>query len=631
MFRLHITNIKALHWEFQCNYANFENIQANVFDPQHLRGARPQLVQSMFKIGRKAAELERTKLQSEIQKQKSELRQKKLEKRVKMARKAGGQSGLVKNPKKTKPKAEQEEDDDLLDDLVMEKDPDTTQPSYSTLEPGSFVMKGADRKMRLDKGHAKIAAATGKPDEGQVEETEQERLEREADELTSQLKKAERAEAQAREKEQKDKAKRYSQQITSGQFLKQPKAVMLMEPKKRKKSMKMGDIASVDEEDNPDDIPEGFHLQEESPHCINMKRADDSQAYLRQIVLDFERLIKGGATNISEEYGKVIQSMFWAVKANKQTILNGVDPVEVLASIPDARCKAWQLKLNGKMAIDPATLVEDTEIGPQMASDVMNLKPQEIFELVEEELVGKTKEQINVIKKCIGNICREQVLAHRHAAEAADNVANLTELVSLPILIKVISTTMRPTVAIKIPEVEIMARAQQKVDAIRQAKQKVGKLKPIDEVVFAQNVPKYNPEWEHSPKGRATSYLATLVCRYMHELQQKDKKVVLSVKALEMIYHTASSSIGKLISGIQYLGGYALEQVREKVEAEGKELPFKKKKKLPQRSSGLVKTSSSMSTNEKKFKKNDSMTSFEKIQEIRGKQNESFRPEAKTI
>ena len=255
------------------------------------------------------------------------------------------------------------------------------------------------------------------------------------------------------------------------------------------------------------------------------------------------------------------------------------------------------MKLSGKTAIDPTTLVEDTEIGPQMASDMMNLKPQEIFELVEDELVGKTKEQVNIIKKCIGNICREQALAHRHAAEAADNLASLTDLVSLPILIKVISTTMRPTVAIAIPEVdEMMARAQQKVEAIREAKQKVSELKPIDEVMFAQNVPKYNPEWEHSLNRRATAYLATLVCRYMHELQQKDKKVVLSAKALETIYHTASSSIGKLISGKQYLGGYALEQVRDKIEAEAKELPFKKKKKLPQRSSGLAKTSGGMST-----------------------------------
>ena len=320
--------------------------------------------------------------------------------------------------------------------------------------------------------------------------------------MTSQLKKAERVEAQAREKEQKDRAKCYSQWITSGQFLKQARAVTLVETKKRKKSMKMGDIASAEEEDDPDDVPEGFHLQEESPHCINMTRADDYQAYLRQIVLEFKRLIKSGATDIRENYGKVIQSMFWAVKENKQKILNGADPDEVLASIPDPKCKAWQLKLNGKTTVDPDTLVEETEIGPQMASDVMNLKAQEIFELVEEELVGKMKEQVNVIKKCIGNICREQALAYRHVAEAVDNMANLTELVSLPILIKVISATMRPTVAIKIPEVDdMMARAQQKVDVIRQAKQKVGELKPIEEVVFAQNVPKYNPEWEHSTNG----------------------------------------------------------------------------------------------------------------------------------
>ena len=65
-------------------------------------------------------------------------------------------------------------------------------------------------------------------------------------------------------------------------------------------------------------------------------------------------------------------------------------------------------------------------------------------------------------------------------------------------------------------------------------------------------------------------------------------------KSFETIYHTASSSIGKLISGKQYLGRYTLEQVRDKIEAEGKELPFRKKKKLPQRSSGLAKTSGSM-------------------------------------
>ena len=89
------------------------------------------------------------------------------------------------------------------------------------------------------------------------------------------------------------------------------------------------------------------------------------------------------------------------------------------------------------------------------------------------------------------------------------------------------------------------------------------------------------------------SYLATLVCRYMNELQRKDKKVVLSAKALEAIYHTASSSVGKLISGKQYLGGYAMEQQCEKAEAEGKELPYKRRKKLQTKDTAIPSTSGS--------------------------------------
>ena len=82
-------------------------------------------------------------------------------------------------------------------------DPDKRQASYSKLEPGGFVMKGADRKMRLDQRQARIAAVTGKlDDDGDKEEMEQGKLEREADKLTSQLKKAEKAEAQACEKDQ---------------------------------------------------------------------------------------------------------------------------------------------------------------------------------------------------------------------------------------------------------------------------------------------------------------------------------------------------------------------------------------------------------------------------------------------
>ena len=56
------------------------------------------------------------------------------------------------------------------------------------------------------------------------------------------------------------------------------------------------------------------------------------------------------------EYGKVIESFYWACKANKQTICNDAKPNEVLASVKDASCKAWKLKLSGKESADPTHL-----------------------------------------------------------------------------------------------------------------------------------------------------------------------------------------------------------------------------------------------------------------------------------
>ena len=90
-----------------------------MFDPKHLAGASSDLVQSMVKVGRKAAQLERVKLQMEIIKEQSELRPKRLENRLKMSNKAGGKGGLAKNPKKTRQEPD-DNDDDFLEDLVVD-------------------------------------------------------------------------------------------------------------------------------------------------------------------------------------------------------------------------------------------------------------------------------------------------------------------------------------------------------------------------------------------------------------------------------------------------------------------------------------------------------------------------------
>ena len=347
---------------------------------------------------------------------------------------------------------------------------------------------------------------------------------------------------------------------------------------KKRKTLKTEAIRSADEEDEEDQIPEEFHLQEESPHCLNMQRAEDFQVYLWQLVLEFEKMRKAGGTDMRVEYGKVIESFFWVCKENKQTICNDAVLEDVLTSVKDPSCKAWKLKLNGKDSADPTTLVPEPF-----------KKPDEILEAVKGELEGKTPLQIKELKITVANICRSQALAHRHAADAADHLVTLTEIASSPVVMTVINACQRPVVAVKIPEVdEMMQRAQDKVDAMKRVQIRTGG------VVFAQNVPTYNPEWQHSNEGRATSFLAKLVCRYMNELQRKHKKVVMSAKPLEAIYHMASSSVGKLISGKQYLGGYAMKQQRGKAEAEGKELPYKRCKKLQMKDTAIPSTSGVM-------------------------------------
>ena len=164
-----------------------------MFDPQHLQGARPELVKSMFKIGRKAAELERTKLQSKIQRQQSELRQKRLENRLKTAKKGQGKGGEFEIPKHTKTEADEEEIEDLeelLDEPVQGKKR-KMMSLYSALGKDEFVMGSKDRKSRLDARQKRIAAAEKDRDDVDEEETEEQRLKKETVQLQSELQKTE--------------------------------------------------------------------------------------------------------------------------------------------------------------------------------------------------------------------------------------------------------------------------------------------------------------------------------------------------------------------------------------------------------------------------------------------------------
>ena len=145
-----------------------------------------------------------------------------------------------------------------------------------------------------------------------------------------------------------------------------------------------------------------------------MERSEDYQAYLRQIVLEFEHLLKAGGKDMRESYSEIIESFYWAYMANKNNIIEGADRDQVLQSIRDLDCKAWTLKLKGRKTVDPASIEDNLLIGLQRASRYGFNEASRGIRNAGRRFSNKNTEQIKRIKDTIKNLCTSQVLAQWH-------------------------------------------------------------------------------------------------------------------------------------------------------------------------------------------------------------------------
>ena len=113
--------------------------------------------------------------------------------------------------------------------------------------------------------------------------------------IESDLAKRQRQKKAEEQKKQREKAKMFSRDLNKGKW--KPKtAVSVIDTKKKKKIQKLpvADIQSPDEEEDKEPLPEGFHLLEESVHCINIRQSDEFKAYLSQIYSDFIQMVRLG-------------------------------------------------------------------------------------------------------------------------------------------------------------------------------------------------------------------------------------------------------------------------------------------------------------------------------------------------
>lgn len=139
-------------------------------------------------------------------------------------------------------------------------------------------------------------------------------------------------------------------------------------------------IQSSDEEDKEEgeDLPEGFWLQADSMHCINIRKADEFKAYVNQICSNLFPMVKQGR-DVEEEYRKVVCIIYWACKAVRNSSLIGdTDPECIAGSVRDLNCVAWRQKLLGKDEAIPKELLIDEEEDSQVAIETKEIEETEI-------------------------------------------------------------------------------------------------------------------------------------------------------------------------------------------------------------------------------------------------------------
>ena len=321
---------------------------------------------------------------------------------------------------------------------------------------GEYVTKGKDCSSRL-LTHKKWLEEQGKEANPEPEEEldEDEQAQRE---MESQLAKQAWLKKQEDQKKQREKARKFSKEMNKGEW--KPKtAVTVLDTKKKKKLKKLltDVVQSPDEEEGEADdepLPEGFRLQADSVHCLNICKAEHFQAYLQQICGEFVNMVKIGR-GVDKEYQKVVRSVFWACQVvGNRSLMNGVDPERVARSVRDLNSVTWRQKLMGKDKAILKELFVDEEEDPQVASEKKTIDKNDVFAIVKNNMDQLLNEKWKELGFHIQGIIQSNAQAHKYVAQAAEHLADASRLLTTPSIVALVNSTMRPLVGVHLPLVE---------------------------------------------------------------------------------------------------------------------------------------------------------------------------------
>ena len=287
--------------------------------------------------------------------------------------------------------------------------------------------------------------------------------------------------------------------------------------------------------------------------CINPVEAAIFRKAMQAEALEIEKAVQKGV-NVREAYEALITHVIEACKDMNYEVPTDIDVADILPTIEDPTCKAWQLKLQGIQTAGEGELnvSKGDNAGVCVAKKKYEIKDIAAYmeEITADWSELKRKNFSLAMKKVMGNMS----VAHRMVSEASQEMITLLDEIELPLWMKLADMTMRPLVLLEIPEVAVMCEEAQQISKGNQ--QNWNQSTKITTIMKVKNLLFLPMAWGYRVEDRAKKVITGIIYKYIKDQMYQGK---ISMPAMEVSakYGLNATTMNRHILGKKYEGGKA--------------------------------------------------------------------------
>ena len=287
--------------------------------------------------------------------------------------------------------------------------------------------------------------------------------------------------------------------------------------------------------------------------CINPKEAARFRKAMRSEAQELENTVRQGV-NVKEAYETLIANVIEACKNINYEIPDDLEASDILPTIEDPTCKAWQLKLQGVQTAGKGELnvSKADNLGVCIAKRKYEIKAiaKHVEDISKDWMPLKRKNLAEAMRKIMGNMS----VAHRMVLEACQELIGLLDEVDLPLWCKLVDMTTRPLVVMEVPEITVMCEEAKQM--CKENQQHWSQMTDIAIIMEAKNLPFLPTAWGYHAEDRAKKVVAGIIYKYVKD-QMHEYKLLTPAMEVGSKYATNVTTMNRHILGKKYAGGKA--------------------------------------------------------------------------